>query len=143
MGGVFNEEWAGDYYTFNQNINGQYQLPLSFRVTTLDGTVTVVNDVINSFDEGVSATIDVSGNAPFQFKDGNANGNGSVFGFYSFVTIVAGLIIAVIVWRRRKAKAQVSIDQEIEIEIENSVVIDPEMGIQMKQIDGSKTTELR
>merc|ERR1712152_78906 len=108
-----------------------------------DGTVIIANDVIDSFDEGVSATIDVSGNAPFQFKDGNANGSGSVFGFYSFVTIVAviviGLIIAVIVWRRRKSKAQVSIDQEIE----NSVVIDPEMGIQMKQIDGSKTTELR
>merc|ERR1712176_440548 len=145
--GVFNEEWAGDYYTFNQNINGQYQLPLSFRVTLLDGTLIIANDAINSFDEGVSATIDVSGNAPFQFKDGNANGSGSVFGFYSFVTIVAvivvGLIIAVIVYRRRKSKAQVSIDKEIEIEIENSVVIDPEMGIQMKQIDGSKTTELR
>merc|ERR1712176_1113457 len=145
--GAFVSEYAGDYYTFNQNINGQYQLPLSFRVTTLDGTVIIANDVINSFDEGVSAAIDVSGNAPFRFKDGNANGNGSVFGFYSFVTIVAviviGLIIAVIVCRRRKSKAQVSIDQEIEIEIENSVVIDPEMGIQMKQIDGSKTTELR
>merc|ERR1712087_240528 len=118
------------------------QLPLSFRVTTLDGTVTIVDDVIDSFDEGVSATIDVSGNAPFQFKDGKPNGNGSVFGFYSFVTIVAviviGLIIAVIVWRRRKSKAQVSIDQEIEIEIENSVSVDPE--IQIGQIDGSKTT---
>merc|ERR1711933_540621 len=67
--GVFNEEWAGDYYTFNQNINGQYQLPLSLRVTTLDGTVIIANDVINSFDEGVSATIDVSGNAPFRFED--------------------------------------------------------------------------
>merc|ERR1711902_456188 len=128
--------------TFNQNINGQYQLPLSFRVTT--------------FDEGVSATIDVSGNAPFRFKDDtDDNGNGSVFGFYGFVTIIAvivvGLIIAVIVWRRRMSKAQVSIDKEIEIEIENSVVVDPEMGIQIQQqidqiqqqIDGSKTTELR
>merc|ERR1712187_21988 len=106
-------------------------------------------------DEGASATIDVSGNSPFQFKDGKPNGNGSVFGFYSFVTIVAviviGLIIAVIVWRRRMSKAQVSIDKEIEIEIENSVVVDPEMGIQIQQqidhiqqqIDGSKTTELR
>merc|ERR1712174_143508 len=37
--GTFGSEYAGDYYTFNQNINGPYQLPLSFRVTTLDGTV--------------------------------------------------------------------------------------------------------
>merc|ERR1712190_393141 len=115
--------------------------------TTLDGTVTIVDDVIDSFDEGVSATIDVSGNAPFQFKDGKPNGNGSVFGFYSFVTIVAvivvGLIIAVIVWRRRMSKAQVSIDREVEIELENSVVINPEIAIHIKQIDGSKTTELR
>merc|ERR1711902_316115 len=118
--GVFVSEYAGDYYTFNQNINGQYQLPLSFRITALDGTVTIVNDVIDSFDEGVSATIDVSGNSPFQFKDGKPNGNGSVFGFYSFVTIVAVIIVGLII-----------------------VVIDPEMGIQMKQIDGSKTTELR
>merc|ERR1711997_1443302 len=141
--GVFNEEWAGDYYTFNQNINGQYQLPLSLRVTTLDGTVIIANDVINSFDEGVSATIDVSGNAPFGFDDDkDDNGNGSVFGFYGFVTIIAvivvGLIIAVIVWRQRMSKAQVSIDKEIEIEIENSVVINPEIAIHIKQIDGSK-----
>merc|ERR1712099_83408 len=100
---------------------------------------------------GVSATIDVSGNVPFRFEDDkDDNGNGSVFGFYGFVTIIAvivvGLIIAVIVWRRRMSKAQVSIDKEIEIEIENSVV-DPEMGIQIQQqidqiqqqIDGSKT----
>merc|ERR1711902_57026 len=140
-----NEEYAGDYYTFNQNINGPYQLPLSFRVTTLDGTVIIANDVINSFDEGVSATIDVSGNAPFRFEDDkDDNGNGSVFGFYGFVAIIAvivvGLIIAVIVWRQRMSKAQVSIDKEIEIEIENSVVVDPEMGIQIQQqIYGSKT----
>merc|ERR1712130_165742 len=143
--GAFVSEYAGDYYTFNQNINGPYQLPLSLRVTTLDGTVIIANDVINSFDEGVSATIDVSGNAPFRFEDDK--GNGSIFGFYGFVTIIAvivvGLIIAVIVWRRKMSKAQVSIDKEIEIEIENSVVVDPEMGIQIQQIDGSKTTELR
>merc|ERR1712176_248971 len=123
---------------------------------TLDGTVIISNDVINSFDEGVSATIDVSGNAPFRFKDDkDDNGNGSVFGFYGFVIIIAvtvvGLIIGVIVWRRRMSKAQVSIDKEIEIEIESSIVVDPEMGIQIQQqidqiqeqIDGSKTTELR
>merc|ERR1712032_273080 len=115
---------------------------LSFRITTLDGTIIIANDVINSFDEGVSATIDVSGNAPFRFEDDkDDNGNGSVFGFYGFVTIVVvivvGLIIAVIVWRRRMSKAQVSIDKEIEIQIQQQID-----QIQ-HQIDGSKTTELR
>merc|ERR1712087_724989 len=138
--GVLVTEYAGDYYTFNKN--AEYKLPLSFRVTAYDGTVTTADDLINSFDEGVSATMDLSVNHPFTSKDDN--GNGSVSGFYGFATIfgviVIALIIAVIVWRRRKSKAQVSIDKEIEIEMENSVNVDPE--IQIGQIDGSKTTEI-
>merc|ERR1712244_169565 len=103
-------------------------LPLSFRVTTSDGAVGTADDLINSFDEGVSGTIVLA--EPFNGDFSNNKEDGSVFGMYG--------LIAFIVWKRKQSKATIRMDKEVTIE--NSADIDPE--IQLEEVDGGKVTQI-
>ena len=133
--GEYVSEFAGDYYRFEGS--SEYILPLSFRVTALDGSVTTSYDLIDSFDTGVSATMVLSGAKPMRSSDGEINDDGSsAFDIKDYawiiavVIVVAVVIIGVFLWQRRMSrKVEVSIDNEITME--NSV--DPEA--QIEQVD--------
>merc|ERR1712113_783429 len=120
----------GDYYKFE---SGEYVLPLSFRVTTSDGAVGIANDLINSFDAGVSGTIVLTANnAPFEFS--NDDLDGSMFGTYGLIGLLA--LVVLIVWKHKQSKVTVSMDKEVTIEAS----VDPE--IQLEEVDGGKVTHI-
>merc|ERR1711994_1032320 len=82
--GTIQNDAAGDYYTFA----GDFALPLSFRATALDGTVTTLDDAINSFDGGESATMAVSGNDPFTMGDGPNDGSVATVDFIGMLSVL-------------------------------------------------------
>merc|ERR1712083_1024995 len=133
--GEFVSEFAGDYYKFE---SGEYVLPLSFRVTTSDGAVGTADDLINSFVAGVSGTIVLPSNKPFEFS--NDEEDGRLFGIIGLIVLIAVivsvLIIALAVWKCKQSKATVGVDQEVTIEY----AVDPEM--QLEEVDGGKVTQI-
>merc|ERR1712087_1062259 len=134
--GEYMVEYAGNYYKFEA---GEYLLPLSFRVTATDGSVTTSYDLIDSFDAGVTGTMTLDGAAPFEFGEGkNGGSTASIYGFGIILGLIAVVLVIVIVvcWRRRVGKADVSI--ETEVTIENS--FDPEA--QIEQVDGGRATTI-
>merc|ERR1712154_159282 len=122
---------------------GDFALPLSFRATALDGTVTTLDDAINSFDGGESATMEVSGNDPFTMGDGPNDGSVATVDFIGMLSVLlivvaACAIVGLIAYKRRsKAKDALA---KAEITIEQSIVIeDLEAQIEEQNTDGSKT----
>merc|ERR1712154_401654 len=88
-------EYAGNYYRFD---DGEYVLPLSFRVTATDGSVTTSYDLIDSFDEGVTGTMTLDGAAPFEFGESeNGGSTASVYGFGIIIGLIAVVLVIVIV----------------------------------------------
>jgi len=134
--GEYVSEFAGNYYRFEGST--EFVLPLSFRVTTSDGAVGTADALINSFDEGVSGTIVLPSNAPFEFS--NNEEDGRLFGIVGLIVLIAVivsvLIVAFAVWKCKQTKATVSVDEEVTIEY----AVDPEM--QLEEVDGGKVTQI-